>query len=195
VNNREIERRMGEIAARLGGIAANLCRLGYRFERPEGALPGREMGTEQAIERIEREVGAVPYVLRVFWMQVGSVDFAGTREGWLGCEYPDPLIVYPPSVAIAELDEFQEDAEERLRCGSAYCIPIAPDAFHKANVSGGMWYNLSVPALEEDPLLNDEPHGTTLLSYLELAVEFGGFPGLQNCPGHTWPLEEILRGV
>jgi hypothetical protein len=57
-----------------------------------------------------------------------------------------------------------------------------------------MWYNLSVPAVADDPPLNDEWHHTTFVSYLELAVQWGGFPGLADCPGHTWPVAELVRG-
>jgi hypothetical protein len=102
--------------------------------------------------------------------------------------------VYPPSVAIFELDEFLGDREERTRCEFPYLVPIAPDDVHKDNVSGGMWYNLSVPAIADDPPLNDERHRTTFVSYLELAVRWGGFPGLDRCPEHSWPVREILAG-
>jgi hypothetical protein len=70
-------------------------------------------------------------------------------------------------------------------------VPVAPDDYHKENVSGGMWYNLSVPAVADDPPLNDERHRTTFANYLELAVHWGGFPGLDRCADHTWPLAEL----
>jgi hypothetical protein len=91
-----------------------------------------------------------------------------------------------------ELDEFLADKEERLRCDDPYLIPIAPDDYHKEGVSGGMWYNVSVPAVADDPPLNDEWHGTTFVDYLELAVRWAGFPGLFRCPGHSWPVAELV---
>jgi hypothetical protein len=93
------------------------------------------------------------------------------------------------------LDEFLADREERLRCNFPYLVPIAPDYYHKADVSGGMWYNVSVPAVADDPPLNDEPHHITLVAYLELAVQWAGFPGLADCPGHSWPVAELIRGI
>ena len=63
-----------------------------------------------------------------------------------------------------------------------YCVPVAPDAYHKQNVSGGMWYNLSVPAVTDDPPLNDERHRTTFVGYLELALRWGGFPRTRLLP-------------
>jgi hypothetical protein len=194
-----LEARIVTVGEQIAKIARRLPALGYPFHRPSAAFPGPEPGTEAAIERIEREVGRLPLALKAFWRIVGSVDFTARRRRsqpveypWDGCEYPDPLVVYPPSVAIAELDEFLGDREERLRCGSPYIVPIAPDDVHKDNVSGGMCYNLTVPAVADDPPLNDEWHRATFVSYLELAVRWGGFPGLERCPEHGWPLRELV---
>jgi hypothetical protein len=194
-----LEARITKVGKRIEQIAQRLPALGYRFYRPSAAFPGPEPGTEDAIERIEREVGELPLALKLFWRLIGSVDFAApyrtwrpVEYPWSGCEYPDPLVVYPPSAAVAELDEFLGDREERMRCDFPYVVPIAPDDAHKDNVSGGMWYNLSVPAVADDPPLNDEWHQTTFVSYLELAVRWGGFPGLERCPGHSWPLRKLV---
>lgn len=196
-----LESRIVTVGEQIEKIARRLPQLGYQFKRPSAVFPGPEPGTEEAIARIERETGTLPLALKAFWRLVGSVNFMGPHSDWTvveypwdGCEYPDPLVVYPPSQAIFELDEFLGDREERMRCNFPYLVPIAPDAYHKDNVSGGMWYNLSVPAVADDPPLNDERHQTTFVSYLELAVRWGGFPGLDRCPEHDWPLREIVGG-
>src|SRR5688500_8154722 len=194
-----LEARILRVGEQIATIVRRLPALGYEFQRPSAVFPGAEPGTEDAIARIEREVGALPIAFKAFWRSVGSVDLTARHRRsqpveypWDGCEYPDPLVVYPPSAAISELDEFQGDREERMRCDAPYRVPIAPDDFHKDNVSGGMWYNVSVPALADDPPLNDERHRTTFVSYLELAVRWGGFPGLDQCPQHNWPLRELV---
>jgi hypothetical protein len=194
-----LESRILTAAERIAKIARRLPALGYRFRRPSVAFPGPEAGTEDAIARIEREVGPLPLALKTFWRLVGSVDLTAhyttwrpAEYPWTACEYPDPLVVYPPSVAVAELDEFLGDREERMRSDAPYVVPVAPDDLHKDNVSGGMFYNLTVPAVAEDPPLNDERHRTTFVGYLELTVRWGGFPGLDRCPGHEWPLGELV---
>jgi hypothetical protein len=196
-----LEARILAAGEQIARIARRLPALGYQFQHPSAVLPGPEPGTEDAIARIEREIGILPLALKAFWRLVGSVNFIARHRvkfpceyPWDGCEYPDPLVVYPPSAAIAELDEFLGDREERMRCGFPYVVPIAPDDAHKDNVSGGMWYNLSVPAVADDPPLNDERHRTTFVSYLELAVRWGGFPGLDRCPENNWPLREFVGG-
>ena len=163
-----------------------------RIRRAGRGVPRAEPGAEAAIERIERDAGTLPLAIKLFWRRVGSVNFIGEHAGWDGCEYPDPLVVYPPSVAVSELEKFLADREERMRCRVPYRVPVAPDRY-KANVSGGMCYNLSVPAVADDPPLNDERHRTTFVNYLELAVRWGAFPGLDRCPEHNWPLADLVR--
>jgi hypothetical protein len=194
-----LEARIVAVGGEIAKIAHRLPALGYQFKRPSAAFPGPEPGTEDAIARIEREIGTLPLALKTFWRIVGSVDFTAhyrtwrpVEYPWAGGEYPDPIVVYPPSVAISELNEFLGDREERIRCNFPYLVPVAPDDVQKDNVSGGMWYNLRVPAVADDPPLNDEWHKTTFVNYLELAVRWGGFPGLERCRQHSWPLRELV---
>ena len=187
-----IEGRINSIGDSIRLLVRRLAERGFIFERPVEVFPGPEAGTEAAIARIESEVGAVPLALKLFWLNVGSVDLCGFHPGWTGCEDPDALVVLPPSFAIHELMEFMSDKDERLQCNFPYLIPISPDHLHKIHVSGGMWYNVSVPAVADDPPLNDEWHKTTFVAYLEEAVRWAGFPGLSECPGHLWPIEELL---
>lgn len=92
--------RLDRISVQLRCIAANLQRLGYRFDHPERVLPGVEPGTDRAIARIERNAGSVPLSLRLFWSSIGSVDLTGHHPDWHGCDYPDPMVVFPPSVGV-----------------------------------------------------------------------------------------------
>jgi hypothetical protein len=190
-----LESRVNAVGHSIRLLVKRLTEWGFLFECPAKVFPGPESSAAAAIALIEREVGVLPLALKVFWRQVGSVDLCGYHPKWEGCDYPDPIVVYPPSIAIQELDDFLSDKEERLRCNFPYRVPIAPDDYHKADVSGGMWYNVSVPAVADDPPLNHEWHHTTFVDYLELAVQWAGFPGLSRCPGHSWPVAELVRGI
>jgi hypothetical protein len=192
----DLESRIREVGRVLPLLARRLDELGYQFDEPERVLPGPQRITDAVIARIEREIGAVPLALNLFWRHVGSVNLMGQHPDWVANGYPDPLVIESPSFAIEELDEFLEDREEREKCGSRFVIPIAPDDYHKANVSGGMFYNISVPAVADDPPLNDERrHRTTFVKYLEIALSYGGFPGLVRCDPHDFPLDQILAGL
>src|SRR5262245_25442302 len=115
-----LEERIEAIAASLRDLVSRLTQRGFQFERPTEALRSPKPGAPAAIARIEREIGLLPAALKLFWLRVGSVDFCGADPDWRGCEYPDPLVVYPPSVAVEELDEFLADKEQRLRCDIPY---------------------------------------------------------------------------
>lgn len=196
-----VEDRVDAIGKRLQIISQRLIQRGFEFDHPDEVLPGPESDAAQSIKRIETEVGPLPLSLKLFWLRVGSVNFCGHHPEWdleSNCDsggYRDPVMVYPPSVAVAELEDFLLDKEERLRCNFPYVVPIAPDLLHKADVSGEMWYNISVPAVTDDPPLNDEWHKTTFLNYLEIAVKWAGFPGLEQCQWHNWPIAQLVEGL
>jgi hypothetical protein len=192
---RDIDERLAVIAAALPMLVHRLRAEGYVFVRPDQVLPGIESDVERNIHRIEHEGGTVPYAIAQFWRRIGRVDFCGSHPGWTGCEYPDPLFVYPTSTAIDELQDFLDDREQRLKGDFPYLIPIAPDSYHKENVSGGMWYNVNCPAIADDPPLNDERHKTTFVGYLEMALQWGGFPGLDECNEHNWPIIRLTAGL
>jgi hypothetical protein len=193
-----IEARVDTIGKRLQILRERLIQRGFEFDQTDEVFPGPEPDALQAIERIESEVGIIPLSLKLFWLRIGSVDFCGCHPEWeIGADgdYSDPVMVYPPSVAVTELEDFLSDKEERIRCDFPYVVPIAPDLHHKTDVSGGMWYNISVPAVTDDPPLNDEWHKTTFLKYLEIAMKWGGFPGLERCQQHNWPIRELVEGL
>jgi hypothetical protein len=189
--NGSIDLRLDRIASALPVLVGRLNQHGYRFARPTAVLPGPESTVDASIQRIESEIGAVPYAVAQFWRRIGSVDFCGSHPDWCGCDYPDPLVIDPASYAVAELQDFLDDREERMRYDFPFAIPISADDYHKENVSGGMWSNVDCPAAADDPIINDERHHMRFLDYLELALKMGGFLGLDECPHHNWPIQEM----
>ena len=79
-----LESRILAVGRVMEQVAQRLLSLGYQFENPAAAFPGVESGTDAAIERIEREIGPLPLSLKIFWRQVGSVNFIGRHEEWEG---------------------------------------------------------------------------------------------------------------
>lgn len=186
-----IDNHIARIANALAILVGRITESGYVFYYPDEVFPGPEPNVEQDIERIETDIGTVPYALAAFWRKIGSINLCGSHPDWFGPEYPDPLVIESSSAAVAELDEFLDDKEERLKADFPYLIPIAPDDYHKEDVSGGMWYSVACPAVAADPIINDERHNLSLLSYLDLALELGGFLGLDQAKRHTWPVAEL----
>lgn len=186
-----LSRDVRAIGEDLSRLVERLQAMGFVFERPDQVLPGVSPDAAEAIARIEAAVGPIPASVKTFWLEIGSVDLCGHHPLWRGCEYPDPLVVFPPTVALYELDEYLAEKEDRDASGCPFTLVIAPDPLHKANVSGGSPYEVAMPAASDDPLLENEAHGVTFMQHLALSLRWGGFPGLEACEAHTWPVGRI----
>lgn len=188
-----LESRVEELGRGISIAKTRLSRFEFRFDRPNEVLPGPEPDAQTSIDRIEEEAGSLPKALKLFWLRIGSVDFSGHHPQWGGCEYLDQLVVFPPSVALDELEQYLADREERDRVDYPYSVPVAPDVFHKADVSGGPPYSLAVPATEDDPLLLNAVPPVSFLGHVARALRYSGFPGLADCAQHTWPIHDLVR--
>jgi len=192
----EITKRIQQTRRRLESLHDFLESSDFAFQHPDEVLPGPDPKASKAISEIERAVGQVPEALKQFYLLIGSVNFNGHHADWKGCDYPDGLIVFPVEYAREELAEFLHDEAEYCEAYGSFRIPIAPDYYHKEGVSGGMWYGIPVPARSADPPLLEEPHKTTFLHYMEIALSWGGFPGLEHADaGHTWPLPALRKAA
>lgn len=184
---------------RLERLVRTLEGAGYVFANPAQVLPGPPADVEANITRVERLVGVLPTVLALFYRAVGSVDLTGSHPHWRGCDYPDPLVIEPISAVLEEAEQYAEldDPKEEYWASESgiFRAPIAPDALHKANVSGGMWYGVEVPNTSQDPIVLEEPHSLPFTEYLELALSWGGFPGLAAAPGHSWPVDRLREAT
>jgi hypothetical protein len=169
---------------------------GFVFQYPDEVFPGAAEGVERMMAEIDAKAGRVPEALRQFYTMIGSVNFNGYHPDWNGCEYPDALIIFPLNYAEVELSEYLYDKEGYRAAYDSFRIPIAPDHHHKEGVSGGMWYGVPVPSADLDPPLLEEPHETSFLQYLEIALHWGGFPGLEHADAdHTWPLSDLRKAA
>jgi hypothetical protein len=156
------------------------------------------------LDVLEQEIGPLPLSLRAFYQEVGGVNFAGWYEDVDGF---DPLFVYPfdrqliegpdegpPAYsddwALLSLEEEQPAPEE------FYSLIIAPDRFHKRNVSGGAPYEIHLPNSAADASLLNEPHGTTFVHYLRLCCAAAGLPELEVLSrSFAKQLREIQKGM
>jgi hypothetical protein len=152
--------------------------IGYEFAA-QPFVPAPPTAAAE-LDELEARIGLLPLALRVWFEEVGQVNLVGAHPGW-SFDYPDPLVV-EASVEYA-LAEFGER-------GSAFELAIAPDHLHKADVSGGMPYALTIPTPGADGLLLWEPQQTTFVNYLRLTFAAGGLPGWRRGAGEVqdWAL-------
>ena len=170
-------------------ITARLHSLGYAFGTyPDGhtKIYGYTQPHHQPKRNIEKEiaefeqlegVGKLPLSLKLFWQTVGNVDWMGYHPHWPA--YSDPLVVYSIEVAKSEYGDWRYAVDEGDVEAGQFGIPIAPDYFHKDNVSGGAPYTIFVPNAAIDAVIEYERHQTTFVNYLRICFAHGGFPGVE----------------
>lgn len=180
-------------------ITARLYSLGYAFGTyPDGhtKIYGYTQPHHQPKRNIEKEiaefeqlegVGKLPLSVKLFWQIVGDVDWMGYHP--LLPEYSDPLVVYPIDAARSEYEDWRYAVNELDIEAEQFGIPIAPDYFHKDNVSGGSPYSILVPNASIDAVLAYERHQTTFVNYLRICFAYGGFPGVE---WHNGDLPKIM---
>ena len=139
--------------------------------------------------------GPLPLSLRAFFEVVGEVNFNGDHPALAPADShitPDPLMFLGVEDAIPCLDSHDEEDDEDGRP-----LDFAPDALHKANISGGEPYSIMLPAATADAMVDGEPHGVHFVEYLRIAIlGWGGFPGWEEAEGPIPPeLERLRQGL
>lgn len=189
-------------------LVERLQTLGYQFEGIPYQPPTAE--TLDQLELFEENIGLLPLSLRALYETVGEIDLreSFTRKSrtiltveklvkGLSWAYSDALVVFPVAAAIEEYHEWQSFVEvDGPEEAGPFQVPIAPDALHKANVSGGAPYGIKMPNEGMDGLLlegdEEEWHHTTFVNYLRICFKWGGFPGWERFQGHpSFPATQL----
>lgn len=177
---------------------------------PDPVFAPPQSGVGACIAELEQRSGALPLSLRAFYEVVGAVNLVGEPpEAWSDWRAVpdgiDALYVYPIGVVLEEAERWRErcgdvsaeqwrspaPGEEDLCDSQAYAalppecwlIPIAPDEWHKYDISGCGAYEIAVPTLTADARLLTERHHSTFVDYLRRCLRWAGFPKLENVPG------------
>jgi hypothetical protein len=187
---------MERVAKNADLVAKRLCGLewtalsGSLRHKPAPAADGK---VAKAIEKITGS--PLPPSVSAFWEVVGGIDFVwnykeGDAPSLLGVDLPieelDPLCIAPARRCAFLVDEWNDahdpefgddwdDADD-----DGFRLDLAPDALHKANISGGAPYGMVLPFDGVDPPFAGEPHQLPFVDYLRLCFRFGGFPGLEK---------------
>jgi hypothetical protein len=100
----------------------------------------------------------------------------------------DPLVVDPPEGALSDSYGYEQ--------GEEIFVGLAPDDFHKDNVSGGDPYGLELPNPSADFFLMYTPYDLFFVPYLRHAIlRWGGFPGLEGQRIAFEPLEILVSDL
>ncbi len=186
---------------RLGDLASA---TGY-WNQPPWSVPGRVAAPQNAPLHALRTLGTLPKSFLAFVEHVGAVSLAGFHPDWPTPEQLDPFVVDPvwgpvlDSMA-SELADWSEDEGD----DAEWLLPLAPDRFHKANLSGGAPYGFSVPTAGLDAPFQWWKAGSAsgrrahpFVAYLRLTFRWGGFPGLafDTSAAATVPLASLTSNL
>jgi hypothetical protein len=199
---------MRRLRLNLVELKRRLLDRGYRFAAPE-AVVGRPGTAEELVQLETLANGRLPLSLHAFWAVVGSVDLrqdaSQTVHDWLD-DAPgelerlgddDPLMLH--GVRRILDSGFASPREGRL-----YTY-LAPDVFHKANVSGGENYHAWLPdpaadvrlAGDVSPDVIETEMGTLgqyLVDAIRRSMRGGGFRGRLTSSMDAWaPLRPLHR--
>jgi hypothetical protein len=129
--------------------------------------------------------GPLPLSLQAWYEQVGAVSLLGSHPAINPRDSPellvDPLVIFPLGELCEEMETAEQEAGELL-------LPLSPDDYHKANMSGGPPYSLKIPDAGADARFSDW-HQTSFVNYLRIAFQWGGFPGWERSANP--PIKEI----
>jgi hypothetical protein len=189
---KRVKESLGPLAAKLAERkSAQAARVAETSKKPplkNPAVfdpPGKQ--TAAWLKRLEKAAGGpLPISLRAWYEQVGGVSLMGSHDVLNPKDSQtaaDPLVVSSLGDLLEMVDDEGGDGEIGLW--------IAPDDLHKANVSGGDPYTITIPNACADAEFEYEWHATTFVNYLRKAFEWGGFPGWER--DKTPPLEAIAK--
>ncbi len=165
---------------------------GSRGYFSDGALISPSSQSLAHIATLEEHVGTIPLSLSAFWREVGSVDLVGMHPNWP--TLLDPLVVYPPEVALDDLESWRENEQETF--SEPFEVGLAPDSLHKDNISGGEPYSVRLPSRSADFIFRYERHRLHFVAYLRLAIlKWGGFPGLERQRKPLPELRELIADL
>ena len=176
-------------------LVRRLTAAGYRFHSNDGRrtpMPAHAPPTATAGEHadwLDEQFGGVPLTMRSWVRLVGDVWLVGTHPDWADADASDPLVLEIEGTVQGESDGeaiqgyfedehngWSEWAEEDPDA-DPFVIPLAPDALHKSNTSGGDPYGIVLP----DRGVDGTWSGETLVSFVDYLNDVfanGGFPGV-----------------
>jgi hypothetical protein len=200
-------------------LLENLATLDYPMV--PGVIPP-EADLDFRVRQLEATIGApVPCGLVAFWRLVGGVSLVDLTayahvEFWEahGVAGPhgfcDGVHVDPCSIDWVEstLQDFMDRVDDaELPPEQRHLLSLAPDGYHKDNISGGApygvevggdwlapWQNFSWPGARRP--VSAPPDPCDMLSYLRTSVlECAGFPGFFGVPAFDRFRQQLLRNV
>jgi len=183
---------MRRVRKNIETIIANLSQDEYQFAFPENVLVPPDPNLFEWIGEYENKGIYIPLSLQAWLSEIGCVNLMGSHPKWEkpayifedgprtnDVWYTDPLVVFLTNDYVDYLyEEWKYHVEEKgLNEYGPFRLDIAPDHIHKANISGGLPFQVLADTPAVDAFLINERHCTSFLNYVRIAIARAGFPG------------------
>ena len=172
-------------------LAGRLAALGWHPLFGTMVSPRTPQPLEGQAEAEAMTGAPLPLAMVAFWEEVGGIDFIWDYDrpepcpdlfAGLSIFDLDPLCIDPARLTY-HVEMWQGAIDQGWDPkGSGYTLELAPDDYHKDNISGGDPYGLLLPDRSIDPTFVWGRVSLPLTTYLRLAFRWGGFPGLAFQP-------------
>ncbi len=171
-------------------IIDSLQSLNYRFYDTSKVYIEPDPHISEFVASYQNHGVFLPLSMEAWLSVVGSVNLIGTMPQWgrPACIFDnaggdkaeevlitDPLVVELPCSYIEYLyDEWKTNKQD---INEPFRVDFSPDDLHKANISGGLPYQLNTIHPLVDDLVLNEKHCTSFMNYIRTSILWKGFPG------------------
>lgn len=155
-------------------------------------------GASALADWMEETFAPFPMTVAAWIRQVGDVWLVGEHPRWPESVLADPLVVeFEYTVDGGGSREYYEGewelwTERDDKDTYPFQLDFAPDALHKANISGDGPYGVDVPGPGIDGLVGPT---TWFVDDLNEAFAAGGFPGALHAEGYVDPPAGLREGL
>ena len=164
-------------------IIEDLIKQGYRFAHQDRIFISSEPDVWEWLREIEDRGIFFPISLQAWFGEIGSVNIMGDHPDCPGeaCVFDtnskggdlwltDPLVIDFDKESVIYEHEVWRDSINSYGFDTIgpFNLPIAPDHFHKAQVGGGLPYEVAAYKPCVDSLVFNERHCTSFVNYLRI---------------------------
>jgi hypothetical protein len=175
-------------------LASRLVDDGYTFVVGNWPIKNPEPDAGEWISDLRDQGIYIPIVLEAWLTEVGVVNLCGSHPDWSRPAYAFDDKVFTSDLLltdafVCELNReyiqylCDERKSEDLTNQKPFRIDFSPDHLHKANISGGLPYEISVDSPTIDSIVFNERHCTSFMGLVRNALKWRGFSGFEYIAG------------
>ena len=171
-------------------LSSRLVDEGYKFVVGNWPIKNAEPDAEEWISDLRNQGVYIPIVLEAWLVEVGTVNLCGSHPDWSRPAYAYDDKVFQSDLLLTDAfvcelnreyiyylyDEWKSEGPTNQR---PFRIDFSPDHLHKANISGGLPYEISVDIPSIDSIVFNARHCCSFMGLVRNALKWRGFSGFE----------------